>query len=91
MELSQAYLPLWHSLEDILSFAYSLSKQSRVDFLMVFSALSWSVCLLRNKMCFQIFAGESVKSYVLRIINLVNLWVGHTNTDPVYVVSLAIY
>lgn len=57
-----------------MHFACSLPKNLQMAFLLVFSALSWTIWKLRNELCFQHHTSKTFRSTILMIIALTNYW-----------------
>ena len=68
----------WNSCKDVMIFALQLAPRQRVGFLLVFSAMCWTIWKHRNKICFQLYNIKSNKSLILLIVSLVEYWTGNT-------------
>lgn len=55
---------------------FLLISKGRSTFLLVCSALCWTIWKYRNEFCFQLIAPKSLKQIVLLIISLVKYWTG---------------
>lgn len=53
MGKSQHYFTQWVTMEDVIEFALTLSKYEKQAFIMVFSAICWTIWKHRNRLCFQ--------------------------------------
>lgn len=78
MGISQQFYLNWHSIKDIITFSFTLPNGQQQSFLIVFSALCWTLWKIRNEICFQQLAPKSFKTTILLIISLVSYWLGNT-------------
>jgi hypothetical protein len=76
MGKSQDQFYTWTSVADIITFALSLPKHSQTAFLIMFSALCWTIWKIRNESCFQHTKQKSFRSIVLMVVSLINYWTG---------------
>lgn len=76
MGQSQLRFKTWNTIQDILEFAYTLTKYSRQAFLLVFSGFCWTIWKHRNEICFQQIPVKSGRQLILLIISLVEYWTG---------------
>ena len=53
MGLCQQHYKKWVIIKDIVEFSCTLGKDLQIAFLLVFSALSWTLWKIRDEMCFQ--------------------------------------
>lgn len=66
----------WSSMEDIITFAVSLPKYDKTAFLMVLSALCWTIWKHRNELCFQNVQPKTGRNIIFLIISLLQYWLG---------------
>ena len=71
----------WHHMEDILEFAVHLSKSEQSAFLMVLSALCWTIWKHRNEICFQHVQPKTGRTLIFLIISLIKYWLGSKRVD----------
>ena len=64
----------WSKFADIIKFANQLPKNHRVAFLLVFSAVCWTLWKYRNDLCFAQGKEKTVRQIILLIISLVHYW-----------------
>ena len=76
MGKSQDQFYTWNSVADIITFALSLPKHSQTAFLIMFSALCWTIWKIRNESCFHHTKQKSFRSIVLMVVSLINYWTG---------------
>src|ERR1017187_5999320 len=74
MGLSQQCYKSWSSIKDIVQFACSLPNHMQISFLVVFSAISWTVWKLRNDLCFNHSNNKTFRTIILMIVALANYW-----------------
>lgn len=74
----QDYIEHWHSIENMMEFAFTLPKTQKDKFLTMFSAVTWTTWLLRNNICFNQGRCDRVKTSILNVINWVLLWTCQT-------------
>lgn len=77
MGISQYIYKQWHTFQDIINFACSLKGKQQKAFLIVFSALTWTIWKIRNDICFQQKNHKTFKTIILLIISLVAYWLGN--------------
>jgi zinc-binding in reverse transcriptase len=73
---SQNYFIHWHTMKDVLEFALSLSPLLQKNFLIVLSAVCWSLWRHKNSIVFNSTRFTSDRSLICLILSLVNYWVG---------------
>lgn len=71
----------WHSLHDVLNYAFTLPKTPRIAFLLVVCAIIWSIWRQRNDLCFNDSVVHSGKTIILNIISLVIYWTGKLSDE----------
>ena len=73
---SQQHFTDWHSISDIFEFAGTLSKNHQIAFLVIFSAICWTLWKHRNAIIFQDTSIKTIRSIILLIISLFQYWSG---------------
>ena len=73
----QDILYAWQSLDDILLYAMSLPSDEQQAFLVVVSAICWSIWKNRNAVCFDDKSSLSVRQIIMLICSLLNYWSGN--------------
>lgn len=83
LEACQEVFFQWFSVDDIVNFALSLPSSSQKTFLIVFSALAWTVWRQRNSICFENKPCPTDKNIILSILTTVVYWteLGVNNDD----------
>lgn len=72
----------WHSLSDVISFACTLQKKKKKKaFLLVISAVIWTIWRTRNDLCFNNKIVHSVKNTIVLIVSLVLYWTGSDSEE----------
>jgi hypothetical protein len=66
----------WHTWEDILHFAQTLDSANGTGFMIVLSAVSWSIWKHRNEVCFTNCHIKTARSLILLIKTLCGYWTG---------------
>lgn len=66
---------LWHTWDDIIDFACSLHSFDRIGFLIVLSAVTWSIWKHRNELCYNNMQIKSARSLILMIKSLCLYWI----------------
>lgn len=74
--LCQHYMGRWRSISNVVQFAYTLPKITRTAFLIVASAIIWSIWKHKNDLCFNNFVTHLGRQVILTIIYLVVSWTG---------------
>ena len=69
----------WVKISDIIHFAHQLPTAQRTAFLLVYSAICWTIWKHRNELCFNSGKVKSVRQMILLIISLVTYWTGQVN------------
>ena len=64
---SQWVMQNWHTWDDILHFAQTLDYANRTGFMIVLSAVSWSIWKHRNEVCFTNGHVKTARSLILLI------------------------
>ena len=67
----------WHTWDDIIHFAQSLDFANRTGFMIVLSAVSWSIWKHRNEVCFSNCNVKTARSLILLIKTLCGYWSGN--------------
>ena len=67
----------WNTWDDFLHFAQSLDYENRTGFLIVLSAVSWSLWKHRNEVCFNTCAVKTARTLILLIKTLCGYWAGN--------------
>lgn len=62
---------------DIVTFALTLKAENRSAFLIVVSAVCWSIWKHRNSICLSEMTVKTTRNLVLLIRSLVLYWLGH--------------
>lgn len=70
----------WNTMEDIIEFSFTLSKSEQQAFLMVFSAICWTIWKHRNELCFQNAQPKSGRNIIFLTISLLHYWLGNKKT-----------
>lgn len=76
---SQDYMQQWHTLDDILTFALSMTTIQRQGFLLVVSAVCWTLWKHRNERCFDHCHVKTARSIIFLIKSLLCYWAGNTS------------
>jgi hypothetical protein len=74
------YFTEWSSMDDIISFVVALPKHDKTAFLMVLSALCWTIWKHRNELCFQNVHLKTDRNIIFLIISFLNYWLGSKKT-----------
>lgn len=74
---SQHHFSNWKTIADIFNFSGSLSKNQQIAFLVVFSAICWTLWKHRNALIFQDAKIHTIRSIILLIISLFEYWAGN--------------
>jgi len=85
---SQNFLHTWHSCTDIIHFCLSLPKEEHTSFLLIYSALCWTIWKHRNDMCFNQSPPKNARSIIFLIISLLEYWTGNTTMQVKEATSL---
>lgn len=77
--LGQSHLHFhnWNSLQDVFDFSLTLTGAQRTAFLVVFSAMCWTLLKHRNEVCFNNSTIKTARNIIFLIISLVMYWAGH--------------
>ena len=73
---TQHYMGQWHTCTDIVQFSLSLNKTDRAGFLLVYSAICWTIWKYRNEIIFRNSTPKSARNLIFLIISLVEYWTG---------------
>ena len=76
MGACQEYFTNWTSCSDIVHFACQLPTTQRSAFLLMFSALCWTIWKHRNEVCFKSGTLKTPRNIILLIISLIHYWTG---------------
>ena len=76
---SQEYMQQWYTLDDIIKFSLSMSTIKRQGFLLVVSAVCWTIWKHRNERCFDHYQVKTVRSVIFLIKSLLCYWAGNTS------------
>ena len=74
---SQDSMHTWSNCNDILQFASTLPKTEQMGFLIMYSALCWTIWKYRNGICFNHSPLKTARNIILLIISLITYWTGH--------------
>lgn len=77
MGKSQHYFIQWNTMEDIIEFSFTLPKTEQQAFLMVFSAICWTIWKHKNELCFTNTQPKSGRNIIFLIISLLQYWLGN--------------
>lgn len=64
-------------MEDIIEFSFTLSTSDQQAFLMIFSAICWTILKQWNELCFQNAQPKSSKNIIFLTISLLHYWLGN--------------
>ena len=81
MGLCQDISQSWQSLDDVVSFALTLSKIRKTAFLIVVSAVLWCIWRQRNDLCFNNSIHHSGRLVILQIVSIVSYWTGQFSEE----------
>lgn len=81
MGACQDISPSWHKFSDIIQFALQLPYQSRIAFLLVVSAVCWSIWKHRNDLCFNAVPVKSTRQIIFLILSLIHYWTGNVKPE----------
>jgi hypothetical protein len=77
----QQVFQYWHSLDDVISFAFSLQDSHREAFLVVVCAICWLIWTLRNNVTFHIVSGITNRNLIILIYSLIQYWAGNFSLE----------
>lgn len=72
----------WGTLQEVFEFAVTLPSKDRTVFLIIFSAVCWTIWKHRNEVCFNNSPPKTARALIYLIISLVVYWTGHKKTKP---------
>lgn len=75
---SQEHFSRWTSCDHIVHFVVTLPQPQQTSFLLVYSALCWTLWKYINVLIFNHVHSKSARNLILLIISLVTYWTGNT-------------
>ena len=78
----------WNKFGDAIKFANQLSTKQRTSFLLVLSAICWTIWKYRNDLCFANGTKKSIRQIILLIISLVHYWTGRVHPTVAETIAL---
>lgn len=76
---SQLHFHNWSSCDHVVHFAHTLPKIDKISFLVVYSALCWTLWKYQNDLCFNQINPKTSRNLILLIISLVTYWTGNAS------------
>lgn len=78
MGACQALSPNWRRFKDIIHFSCQLPTKTKTTFLLIISAVCWTIWKHKNDICFNLVPSKQPRHIIFLILSLVvKYWSGH--------------